>query len=125
MREQLSHWLEARTGARTLGGGLFQKPIPGGPRWRYVFGPALTATFLIQLVTGLLLMSSYSPSASQAWGSVWFIQNQMVLGWVIRGLHHFGSSAMVVLLALFVIQEVVTRAYRAPERSTGGSGWCW
>lgn len=115
MREQLLRWIEARTGLRTVARVFFGRPIPGGPRWRYVFAPALAATFLIQLVTGLLLMSSYSPSASQAWGSVWFIQYEMVLGWLIRGLHHFGSSAMVVLVALFLIQEVVTRAYRAPR----------
>lgn len=114
MVEHITHWLETRAGLPGPGRGTSRR-VAGGPRWRTVFGPALTATFLIQLITGLLLMSSYSPSTSQAWGSVWYIQNQMVLGWLIRGLHHFGSSAMVVLLALFVLQEVLTRAYRAPR----------
>ena len=89
--------------------------LPGGARWRYVFGHALAAAFVVQLVTGLLLMSSYVPTVSQAWGSVWYIQTQMRMGWFVRGLHHFGSSAVVVLLALHLFQGVVTRAYRPPR----------
>jgi quinol-cytochrome oxidoreductase complex cytochrome b subunit/mono/diheme cytochrome c family protein len=112
---RLSDWLDARTGYKDLLHHLLDEPIPGGARWRYVFGSALTATFLIQMVTGLLLMTSYTPSSSMAWGSVWYIQTQMALGWVIRGLHHFGSQAMIVLLALHLLQVLVAGAYRAPR----------
>ena len=94
---------------------ILLEPMPGGARWATVFGPALAGSFLIQLFTGLLLMTSYVPSASQAWGSVWFIQNQLTLGWFIRGLHHWGSSAVVILLALHLVQVVFTAAYRAPR----------
>jgi quinol-cytochrome oxidoreductase complex cytochrome b subunit/mono/diheme cytochrome c family protein len=108
-------WLEDRTGLVSACRAVVREPLPGGARWRHVFGPALTAAFLVQLVTGLLLMSAYVPTVTQAWGSVWFIQTQMSMGWFIRGLHHFGSSAVVVLLALHLVQVVATRAYRAPR----------
>ena len=45
------------------------------------------------------------------------------MGWFIRGIHHFGSQAMVVLLALHLIQVLLAGAYRARARSTGGSAW--
>lgn len=115
MRERLYDWLDARTGVRSLVDAFLKESIPGGARWRFVFGPTLAVCFLIQLVTGLLLMTSYVPSASQAWGSVWYIQTQMVMGWFIRGLHHFGSSAVMVLLLLHLCQVVFTRAYRSPR----------
>jgi quinol-cytochrome oxidoreductase complex cytochrome b subunit/mono/diheme cytochrome c family protein len=115
LRDQLSDWLESRTGLRSGFRSVVGEPMPGGARWRHVFGPALAATFLIQLATGLLLMSSYVPSSSQAWGSVWYIQTQMVLGWFIRGLHHWGSSAMMILLGMHLLQVVFTAAYRAPR----------
>ena len=70
---------------------------------------------MIQVVTGLLLMTSYSPSASTAWGSVFYINNEMTLGWFIRGIHHFGSQAMIVLLALHLLQVLWAGAYRRPR----------
>jgi ubiquinol-cytochrome c reductase cytochrome b subunit len=111
----LADWLDHRTGYRAILHEALEEPIPGGARWRYVFGSALSSTFLIQLVTGLLLMLSYSPSASTAWGSVFYINDQMTLGWFIRGIHHFGSQAMIVLLAMHLLQVLVAGAYRAPR----------
>ena len=115
MRKPLADWLDNRIGYRALLHEALDEPIPGGARWRYVFGSALSTTFLIQLVTGLLLMFSYAPSASTAWGSVYYISDQMTLGWFIRGIHHYGSQAMVVLLVLHLIQVLWAGAYRRPR----------
>jgi len=112
---KLADWLNDRTGYRALMHEALEEPIPGGARWRYVFGSALSTTFTIQVVTGLLLMTSYSPSSSTAWGSVFYISNVMTLGWFVRGIHHFGSQAMVVLLAMHLLQVLVAGAYRAPR----------
>ena len=115
MFNPLADWLDQRTGYRALVHEALEEPIPGGARWRYVFGSALSTTFMIQLATGLLLMFSYSPSASTAWGSVFYINDKMMLGWFIRGIHHFGSQAMIVLLAMHLIQVLLGGAYRAPR----------
>ena len=109
MFNQLADWLDDRTGYRALVHEALEEPIPGGARWRYVFGSALSTTFMIQVVTGLLLMPSYSPSSSTAWGSVFYISHEMWLGWFIRGIHHFGSQAMIVLLALHLLQVLWRR----------------
>jgi ubiquinol-cytochrome c reductase cytochrome b subunit len=113
--KSFADWLDARTGYRALVHEALEEPIPGGARWRYVFGSALSTTFAIQVVTGLLLMLSYSPSSSTAWGSVYYVSERMSLGWFIRGVHHFGSQAMVVLLALHLLQVLWAGAYRAPR----------
>jgi ubiquinol-cytochrome c reductase cytochrome b subunit len=113
--KQLSDWFDARTGSRRLIQKALEEPIPGGARWRYVWGAALTATLLIQVVTGLLLMLSYSPSSSTAWGSTFYINERMAGGWFLRGIHHFGAQAMVVLLALHLLQVLWAGAYRAPR----------
>ena len=115
MFNKLAEWLNDRTGYQALVHEALEEPIPGGARWRYVFGSALSTTFMIQLVTGLLLMTAYSPSSSTAWGSVFFISQSMWMGWFIRGIHHFGSQAMVVLLALHLLQVLIAGAYRAPR----------
>ena len=58
---------------------------------------------------------SYSPSGQTAWESVYYIQNEMQGGWLLRGIHHFMAQAMVVLLALHLMQVIIDGAYRAPR----------
>lgn len=108
-------WIEDRTSSAKLVRTVMYEPIPGGARWRYVWGSVLVFMFALQVVTGLLLMTVYSPSATTAWGSVWYIQTQMPSGWLIRGLHHFGSHAMIILLPVHLLQVLVAKAYRAPR----------
>ncbi len=113
--KQLDAWLDDRTGYRDfLSAALFEH-VPGGARWRYVWGSTLVFTFVMQVITGTFLWMAYSPSAQTAWESVYFIQFQMNYGWLLRGLHHYTAQAMVVLLALHLMQVVVDGAYRAPR----------
>src|SRR4051812_1893737 len=115
LRNQLADWLDHRTGYRAIVHEALEEPIPGGARWRYVFGSALSTVFVIQVATGILLMLSYSPSSSTAWGSVYYISYRMDFGWFVRGVHHFGSQGMIVLLALHLLQVLWAGAYRAPR----------
>ena len=115
MIKQLADWLDDRTGFRALMKEALDEPIPGGARWRYVFGSALTVVFMVQVFTGLLLMTSYSPSSSMAWASVFYISHEMWWGWFIRGVHHFSAQAMVVLLVMHLLQVLWQGAYRRPR----------
>ncbi len=108
-------WLNHRTGYRALVHGALYEHIPGGPRWRYVWGSTLSFCFFVQVVTGLALWAAYSPSAQTAWESVYYIQHEMTAGWLLRGVHHFTAHSMVVLLAIHFVQVVVDGAYRAPR----------
>jgi quinol-cytochrome oxidoreductase complex cytochrome b subunit/cytochrome c2 len=111
----LIDWLDHRAGVRKFTAAMLLEGVPGGAKWRYVWGSCLAFVFSIQLITGLLLMTAYSPSSSQAWSSVHFIQYQMDFGWLIRGLHHFGSQTMMVLLALHLLQVVIAGAHLKPR----------
>jgi ubiquinol-cytochrome c reductase cytochrome b subunit len=108
-------WLDNRTGFRGVIRAALEEPIPGGARWAYVMGSGLAFTFGLQVLTGILLAMYFSPSATDAWASVWYIQTQVTWGNVVRGLHHFGSSAMVVLLVLHMVQVFVFGAYKRPR----------
>jgi ubiquinol-cytochrome c reductase cytochrome b subunit len=112
---RLGDWLDHRTGFRKLLDVLLLEHIPGGARWRYVWGSALAFVFTVQLITGVLLMTAYSAGDSTAWSSVYFIQYQMDFGWLIRGLHHFGSQTMVVLLGVHMLQVVIAGAHLPPR----------
>lgn len=112
---RLLNWLDNRTGYRELLHDALYERVPGGARWRYVWGSTLVFTFIVQVLTGLMLWSSYSPSTRTAWESVFYIQHQMFLGDLVRGIHHFSAQAMVVLMAIHLIQVIIDGAYRAPR----------
>lgn len=115
MIPSLLNWLDHRTGYKNLMHEALFERIPGGARWRYVWGSALVFTFSLQMITGIFLLTAYSGSTTTAWESVYYIQEVMTLGWLVRGIHHFAAQAMTVLLAFHLIQVIVDGAYKAPR----------
>jgi ubiquinol-cytochrome c reductase cytochrome b subunit len=109
---------EQRTGWQALKQLLFLEPLPGGARWSAAFGSLLLFVFTLQVVTGILLATSYAPSAETAYPSVQFIQEELPLGAFVRAVHHWGSSAMVVLLLFHLVQVFVWGAYKKPRELT-------
>ena len=110
-----TNWLDHRTGYKKLLHETLFENVPGGARWRYVWGSTLTFCFVVQVITGLALWLGYSPGAHTAWESVYFIQHEMWGGWFLRGIHHFTAQAMTVLLVLHLMQVVIDGAYKAPR----------
>jgi ubiquinol-cytochrome c reductase cytochrome b subunit len=115
MNKRLLDWLDRRTGYRRIIRYSLYENIPGGARWRYIWGSTLVFCLTVQFVTGLFLWMSYSPSSQTAWESVYYIQHEMTGGWLLRGIHHFTASVMNVLLVLHLMQVVIDGAYRAPR----------
>lgn len=112
---KLIDWIDHRTGARKLVQEALFENVPGGSRWRYVWGSTLTFALFVQFITGLLLWTAYSPSATSAWESVYYIQYQMWGGWLLRGIHHYTANFMTILLVLHLMQVVIDGAYKAPR----------
>src|SRR6187200_251105 len=102
---KLGDWFDHRYGVRRFLDVMLLEEIPGGAKWRYVWGSTLAFVFGLQLITG----------DSTAWSSVYFIQYKMDFGWLIRGLHHFGSQGMVVLLGVHMLQVVIAGAHLPPR----------
>jgi ubiquinol-cytochrome c reductase cytochrome b subunit len=113
--KRLYDWIDSRTGWRQIAHEALYENVPGGARWRYVWGSALTFALAVQFITGIFLWMAYSPSSQTAWESVYYIQDQMLGGWLLRGIHHFMAQAMTVLLLLHLMQVVIDGAYKAPR----------
>ncbi|MGY8776884.1 MAG: cytochrome b N-terminal domain-containing protein [Longimicrobiales bacterium] len=113
--ENLLNWLDDRTGYRSLVKNALYERIPGGARWRYVWGSTLMFAMFVQFVTGLVLWAAYSANAQGAWESVHYIQNVMLGGWMLRGIHHYMAQVTIVLLVLHLMQVLIDGAYRAPR----------
>lgn len=115
---RLGDFLDDRTGHRKLLGHLLDEPVTGGARWAYVFGSTLLGTFLVQVVTGVALMTSYAPSDKTAWASVHYITFVQTGGWLLRGLHHHAAEAMVIVLGAHLLQVAMFGAYKKPREVT-------
>ena len=111
----LLDWLDQRTGSKKLLHEVLFENVPGGARWRYVWGSTLVFGFAVQVITGLFLWLAYSPGSQTAWESVYYIQYEMWGGWFLRGLHHYTAQAMTVLLVFHLMQVVIDGAYKAPR----------
>lgn len=108
-------WFESRTGLGTMLRSALHSPVPRADRFRYALGAALGAAFVVELVTGLLLMAGYSPSVESAWGSTYFIDQVLAGGWFVRGLHSFAAHAMIVVAACYLFYNVISAAIFAPR----------
>jgi ubiquinol-cytochrome c reductase cytochrome b subunit len=113
--KRLFDWLDDRTGCRKIAHSALFENVPGGARWRYVWGSTLMFGLAVQFITGIFLWMAYSPSSQTAWESVYYIQNEMTGGWLLRGLHHYTAHAMTILLVLHLMQVVIDGAYKAPR----------
>lgn len=111
----LIDWLDSRSGCKKLLHEVLYENVPGGSRWRYVWGSALTFALFVQFVTGLFLWMAYLPGAQTAWESVYYIQYEMTGGWLLRGIHHFTAQLMTILLLLHFMQVMIDGAYKAPR----------
>jgi ubiquinol-cytochrome c reductase cytochrome b subunit len=108
------HWLDDRTGVGRVVE-LAKHPVPPDAKWMYVFGSATLFAFLLQVATGIALATMYVPSAGEAYQSLQFITNQAVLGRLIRGMHYWGASAIVVLVGLHALRVFLAGSYKFPR----------
>ena len=110
--DQLVDWVDERTGVKAVMDEALNEPIRGGARWAYVFGSALLFLFAVQVVTGIVMTLYYVPTADHAHASVAYIQKVVPGGALLRGIHHYGSSAMVILAVVHLAQTFLYGAYK-------------
>jgi len=89
--------------------------MPSGASFAYVFGTVLVWLLALEALTGIALATFYSPSSTDAWASVAYIQDRASLGWLVRGLHHHGGSAIVIVAGIHLLQTAVAGAYHKPR----------
>ncbi len=111
-------WIETRTGLSTAVRRFLFDEIPGSAGWPHVFGSVALFLFLIQAFTGILLAFNYAPTPGEAYNSVTYIMREVTAGKMIRGLHHWGASAMVVIVVIHMIQVFVYGSYKKPRETT-------
>ena len=80
---------------------------PYAPSFLRALSGAMAILMGVMLVTGALLMTLYVPSPQQAWASVQHASHQVPLGWLVRGVHHFASHAMLLMSVVYIAVKML------------------
>ena len=108
-------WLDARTGFRAAVKHLLDEPLPRGVGWWFVTGSVVLFLLAVQLLTGFVLAFFYVPSPDYAWDSIRFIETRITFGRVLRGLHFFGASFIVIAALVHMSRVVLLGSYKKPR----------
>jgi menaquinol-cytochrome c reductase cytochrome b subunit len=108
-------WLDERTGATPFLRGFLYRKVPKGTNWFYTLGSATLFAFLSQAVTGVFLAMYYEPDATRAYESASRISNEVFLGELVRGMHKWGATVMIILIFLHMARTFFFGAYKYPR----------
>lgn len=95
------------------------KRLPDATGWSAVLGTLCALVFIIMVCTGIILAFYYVPSPDKAWDSVKYISNDLPAGRLLRGLHHWGAGAMVLLVFIHQMVSYFHGSYVRPRQ------WTW
>jgi len=108
-------WLDERLDLRRAKRDLLDREVPDRLTWWHTLGSATLTVFLVQVITGTTLATYYSPSPDHAYDSIQFLGRSVASGALLRGIHHWGASLMVVLIVAHVIRVFAVGAYKYPR----------
>src|SRR5215467_16252815 len=121
MRQKLNQAIDAfdhRTGLHTALRQFLYEEIPASSGWHQVFGSVALFLILIQFFTGAMLAFNYAPTPGEAYNSLRYILTEVTAGRLMRGLHHWGASMIIVVVVLHMVQVFLWGAYKKPREGT-------
>jgi len=121
MTSRLFQWIDDRLGLTTIYNVTLDRKVPK-VNWFYTLGSAALFLFVLQAVTGIFLAVYYVPSPKDAYNSIQYIMNDVAFGWLIRGIHHWGASLMVIVVFLHMLRTFFYAAYKFPREITWLTG---
>lgn len=123
LRERLWFWLDERVGLADLETLAKKKRVPLHRHtvW-YYFGGMTLFLFFVQVVSGILLLLYYRPSADEAFESVQFLMTEVEFGWLVRSIHSWAANLMIFTLFVHLFSVFFLKAYRRPRELTWVSG---
>ncbi|NTV06345.1 MAG: cytochrome B [Chlorobiaceae bacterium] len=89
----------------------------------YYFGGLTLFFFIIQILTGLLLLQYYKPTEAEAFTSFVFIQQVVPFGWLLRQIHAWSANAMVMMAFIHMFSTFFMKSYRKPRELMWVSGF--
>jgi cytochrome b6 len=123
IKKHATGWFEERLGLAGVREFIAHKVVPvhSATMW-YYFGGITLFLFVIQVLTGILLLLYYRPTTTEAYESVQFIVTRVRFGWLVRSIHSWAANLMILAAFVHMFSVVFLRAYRRPREVTWLSG---
>lgn len=121
MKNKLERFIEAvddRTGIPSGIKYFLNEEIPDSSGWHQVFGSVAMFLILVQFFTGIMLAFNYAATPGEAYDSLRYILTEVTAGRLMRGLHHWGASMIIVIVVLHMVQVFLWGAYKKPREAT-------
>ncbi len=97
-------------------------PIHDETAW-YYFGGIALFLFIVQVLTGLMLLIYYRASAEEAYSSIRFIMSEVKFGWLVRSIHSWSANLMIFAAFVHMFSVFFSKAYRKPRELTWVTGF--
>lgn len=107
--------LDERLGIKEAIKKNLKKPVPAHVNWTFCFGGISFFLFIILAATGVLLLMYYRPTTAEAYDSIVLITNIVPYGWLIRGLHHWATNLMILMVLIHMVRVFFYGAYKPPR----------
>ena len=115
-------WFEERLEVQAIADDISSKYVPPHVNIFACFGGLVLTCFLIQVATGFAMTFYYRPSVVDAFASVEYIMTSVNFGWLIRSIHRWSASMMVLMLVLHVFRVYLTGGFKKPRELTWVTG---
>src|ERR1041384_1441968 len=121
----LRGWRDSRYQITPLIEFLRHKEVPKGQHsmvWYYLGGTTMFF-FMVQVVTGVLLLMSYQPGEATAYESIRYLTTKVPFGWLMRSVHCWSAHLMIISLVAHMFSTMMLKAYRPPRELTWVTGY--
>jgi cytochrome b6 len=123
LKNKLYKWFDERVDLRNIEKFLEHKTVPyhRHSTWYYLGGMSLFL-FIVQVITGILLLLYYKPTAESAFESVQYIMTEVPFGWLVRSIHSYAANLFIGMVFVHMFSVFMMKAYRRPRELTWISG---
>ena len=121
MTSKVIRWLDERLGLAGIYGTVLDRKVPK-VNWWFTLGSASLFLFTMQAITGIFLTIYYVPSPDHAYDSIQYIMTGVPFGWLIRGIHHWGATLMVIFVFAHMLRTFFFATYKYPRELTWLTG---
>nr|WDA98806.1 cytochrome b6 [Sciadococcus taiwanensis] len=115
-------WFQERLEIQAIADDFSSKYVPPHVNIFYCIGGITLTCFLIQAATGFAMTFYYRPTVTDAFSSVEYIMTQVNFGWLIRSLHRWSASMMVLTMILHIFRVYLTGGFKKPRELTWITG---
>nr|YP_010335936.1 cytochrome b6 [Tsunamia transpacifica]QUE27826.1 PetB [Tsunamia transpacifica]UNJ14342.1 cytochrome b6 [Tsunamia transpacifica] len=115
-------WFEERLEIQAIADDISSKYVPPHVNIFYCFGGIVFTCFVMQVASGFAMTFYYRPTVTEAFSSVEYIMTDVNFGWLIRSVHRWSASMMVMMMILHSFRVYLTGGFKRPRELTWVTG---